>query len=189
MSAQARVTGKEAVMQAVVEAACELMAEKQPSQLSIREIAREAGVNHGLIHRHFGSKQNLISHVVAHIDTEMRETAGRDGDFQRAFTLATELATADARFWKIVARLILDGYGELLQTDQTSYLRDLRDLATKEYGSSETLGLSLDESLYMLIALGLGHEMFGDYISQSMGVEPPDTHVLLYKVLKLFAVE
>lgn len=60
---QKEVTGKKAVMAALIEAAADLFAEKPPGRVSIREIAEHAGVNHGLIHRHFGSKHGLIKSV------------------------------------------------------------------------------------------------------------------------------
>jgi AcrR family transcriptional regulator len=185
MGTQEKATGKEAVMQAVIEAACELLMEKSPSQLSIREIAKKAGVNHGLVHRHFGSKQNLISQVVEHIDRQMREAAKGSDDFQQALRLATELAVNDARFWRIPARLIMDGQAELLQANHASFLREWKELAVKNHRQSDILGLSPEEAFYTLVAFGLGHEMFGEYISQSMGIELPDTEELLQKLLKL----
>jgi len=51
-------------MRAVVEAPTDLIPDKPPSRVSTRAIADKATINHGLIHRHFGSKKNLILHVI-----------------------------------------------------------------------------------------------------------------------------
>lgn len=45
-------------------AAVELFAEHGPASVSIRDVARHAGVNHGLVHRHFGSKDELLAEAI-----------------------------------------------------------------------------------------------------------------------------
>jgi len=49
---------------ALLAAAVELFAETGPASVSIRDIARHAGVNHGLVHRHFGSKDDLLAEAI-----------------------------------------------------------------------------------------------------------------------------
>jgi TetR/AcrR family transcriptional regulator, repressor for neighboring sulfatase len=49
---------------ALLAAAIELFAEHGPASVSIRDVARHAGVNHGLVHRHFGSKDDLLAEAV-----------------------------------------------------------------------------------------------------------------------------
>lgn len=46
---------------ALVAAAVELFALRGPASVSVRDVARLAGVNQGLIYRHFGSKQALLA--------------------------------------------------------------------------------------------------------------------------------
>src|SRR5262249_27423330 len=48
--------GRAEVVAAVLESAADLFAERGPAATSIRDIAARSRVNHGLIHRHFGSK-------------------------------------------------------------------------------------------------------------------------------------
>ena len=45
-------------------AAVGLFAEHGPASVSIRDVARHAGVNHGLVHRHFGSKDDLLAEAI-----------------------------------------------------------------------------------------------------------------------------
>src|SRR3954468_11290588 len=59
-----RPYGQEQVKAAVIEAATTLFAERGPAAVSLREIARAADVNLGLIHRHLGSKQDLLTAVL-----------------------------------------------------------------------------------------------------------------------------
>ena len=57
------------MIEAVCKAAAELFAERGPAAVSSRDIAARAGVNYGLIHRHFGSRQELQRQVM----TETRD--------------------------------------------------------------------------------------------------------------------
>ncbi|TVR25046.1 MAG: TetR/AcrR family transcriptional regulator, partial [Ilumatobacter sp.] len=42
----------------------ELFAERGPASVSIRDVARHAGVSHGLVNRHFGSKDDLLAEAI-----------------------------------------------------------------------------------------------------------------------------
>src|ERR1700749_5240899 len=50
----------EASRAAILEAAREVFNERGYARATIREIARRAGVTHGLVMRHFGSKEQLL---------------------------------------------------------------------------------------------------------------------------------
>ncbi|MCB9732316.1 MAG: TetR/AcrR family transcriptional regulator [Deltaproteobacteria bacterium] len=53
--------------QALIEATARLLERRSPDALGVREIAEAAGVNHGLVHRYFGSKQALVEAAIAHV--------------------------------------------------------------------------------------------------------------------------
>ena len=159
-----KIVGREAVMQAVIEAACDLFSEKAPVRVSIREIADKAGVNHGLIHRHFGSKRNLILQVLLHIDGQIRKASGEGKSFNEVFRLVSEAAFTDSRYWRIPANLIMDGEGDLLLESEVSFLQDLKEMAVRDFDKRGFKGFQAEEAIFLLIALGLGTEMFGEYI-------------------------
>ncbi len=56
--------GRDEIRTAVLDAADRLFASRRPSQVSVREIAELAGVNHALVHRHFETKDNLVREVL-----------------------------------------------------------------------------------------------------------------------------
>jgi AcrR family transcriptional regulator len=59
-----RPTGRDEILDAVLDAAERLFAASGPADVSLRAIAQEAGVNYGLVHRHFGSKDALFDHLL-----------------------------------------------------------------------------------------------------------------------------
>jgi AcrR family transcriptional regulator len=72
--------------------------------LSVRAIAAEAGVNHGLVHRHFGSKEGLVRAAIARTAGHI-VGGGAAGIAGRTFAVlsgAPEIA-------RVVARACLDG--------------------------------------------------------------------------------
>lgn len=56
----AHPTGRDEVIAATLRAAADLFAQKNPSQVSVREIAARAGVSHALVHRYLGSKDDIF---------------------------------------------------------------------------------------------------------------------------------
>ncbi|MDQ1360889.1 MAG: TetR/AcrR family transcriptional regulator, repressor for neighboring sulfatase [Acidimicrobiaceae bacterium] len=59
---------------ALIDAATQLFDRRNPGSVSVREIARLAGVNHGLVHHYFGSKQALVQAVLDHLTTRARDS-------------------------------------------------------------------------------------------------------------------
>jgi AcrR family transcriptional regulator len=88
----------------LVEAATELFSTRGPSRVTVREIAERAGVNHGLVHHYFGSKQALLGVVLDHLaQATAEEIATWDGG-DRLF----EPGGANDRHARIAAHLLLD---------------------------------------------------------------------------------
>jgi AcrR family transcriptional regulator len=50
--------------EALLGAAIELFAERGPASVSIRDIARHADVHHSLVHRYFGTKDDLLAEAI-----------------------------------------------------------------------------------------------------------------------------
>jgi AcrR family transcriptional regulator len=75
--------------------------------VSIRSVAAAAGVNHGLVHRHFGSKEALVAAVLGDLAERLaaRVAAAPDGT---GWLVDPDDEVLD-RFWRILARTILDG--------------------------------------------------------------------------------
>ncbi|MDT5138250.1 MAG: TetR/AcrR family transcriptional regulator, repressor for neighboring sulfatase, partial [Mycobacterium sp.] len=56
---------------AVLAAAADLFAERGPAATSIRDIAARSKVNHGLVFRHFGTKEQLVGAVLDYLGTNL----------------------------------------------------------------------------------------------------------------------
>src|ERR1700761_2378088 len=99
----AKPMGKDEVIAAVMQAASELFAEKGPAATSIREVAARAGVNHGLLHRHFGSKHQLLAATLQHL-------ADSGDELHKSGAPAAQLEAIHELQARIMVRSVLDGF-------------------------------------------------------------------------------
>ena len=76
--------GKEEVVAAVLQSAADLFAERGLAATSIRDIAARSRVNHGLIHRHFGSKDGLVAAVLDYLGRHLAELLAERGRRQQS---------------------------------------------------------------------------------------------------------
>src|SRR5687767_12590248 len=102
-------TKSQATKEALIDALIRLLGKRSIGAVSVRDVAAEAGVNHGLVHRHFGSKQALVRAAVARISDEIHRDAGA-GLSSRSFeTVRRHPALARA-----LARACLDGPADVV---------------------------------------------------------------------------
>ncbi|MFI5401196.1 MAG: TetR/AcrR family transcriptional regulator [SAR324 cluster bacterium] len=108
-SRAARPRGSEAVREALIAAAAKLFAQYGPAAVSVREIAAAAQVNHGLVHRHFGSKDALLQAV---FDRLARDLAGelrlRPNPLNRPGRQMFRATRTQGTLWRILAYSLLE---------------------------------------------------------------------------------
>ena len=59
-----KTAAREAAEQALLDAAERLLADAGYAGITTRRLAKEAGINHGLVHYYFGSNENLLVHAL-----------------------------------------------------------------------------------------------------------------------------
>jgi TetR/AcrR family transcriptional regulator, repressor for neighboring sulfatase len=108
-----RPTGRDEILDAVLDAAERLFAAAGPADVSLRAIAQEAGVNYGLVHRHFGTKDELFDQLL--LRYQQRWTVRLEGDeLDYAGALEQMLGTGrDAgTYLRLLAWTLLSDRGE-----------------------------------------------------------------------------
>ncbi len=149
-------------MAAVLEATVALLAEAGPHTLSVRQVAERAGVNHALVHRHFGTKEEIVRQALhvqsAAIADEIRRRS-RDGEPAVVHALAV-LAEHPA-YWTTLARVVLDDPD--LAGEGTAPTTELFAAAVGEQGGE--LGTTGAAACLML-----GWRVFADFVVRATGV-------------------
>ena len=167
--------GRDAVMAALVEATSELILERGVT-MSVRDIAQRAGVNHGLVHTYFGSKEALVTaafgDIVARAAAELDESGFPPADL--AFRRGGELTRA-------LARVMLDVPGDPYPSHPI--LPSWR--AALETTRPDASVAELDEAVIVATTLGLGWALFAEHLCEILDVDHERRDAIERRVLAL----
>lgn len=169
--------GRDAVMDALVDATCELILERGVT-VSVRDIARRAGVNHGLVHTYFASKEALLSAAFGRLVDRATDELDEDGfpPADLAFRRGGEVARA-------LARTMLDVAGDpypshpILPSWRAALARS-RPRATDA---------ELDEAIIVATTLGLGWALFAEHLCGILDVDENERDAIEHRVLALIS--
>ena len=158
--------GKIGVQEALVDAATVLFSERGPSAVSVREIAKKAQVNHGLVHRHFGSKEGLLKEVQRKLAAEISITVGEASEGETLQELIGSVFGATHRqgHWlRILAWSVLDGK-PLSDVQEQFPLADRMIAAAERYPAGP---LAPKARVTHIMSVGLGLLLFGGFLRQA----------------------
>lgn len=153
-------TGREEVAAAILAAATDLFAERGPAATSIRDIAARSKVNHGLVFRHFGTKEQLVGAVLDHLG--MTTTNLRRNDAPVA-----ELERAMDRHLRVMARALLDGYPVGQLQTQFPCMWQLLEAVRPRHADDRSARLALANA----VALQFGWRLFEPFLRASTGID------------------
>jgi TetR/AcrR family transcriptional regulator, repressor for neighboring sulfatase len=131
----ARGDGPASASASILQAAVELMAERSPSEVSLREIAERAGVNYGMIHRHYGTKERLLVEIFQLFTDygadHIRASATIDEAIERTFTIDA------GGFARILAWVALDGVAPERTFADTSGMAVFQSLIEQRWAAGD----------------------------------------------------
>jgi|TARA_B110000438_G_scaffold58393_1_gene58452 AcrR family transcriptional regulator len=150
--------GRTNVEKALINSASELVGSIGPNQLSIRDIAEHAGVNHAQIHHYFGGKQGLLEATYKqlafeHVEQLKRRNIGPGN-------LSTEpLSEITDNYFKALIRAVLDGQMDLVRVQVNSNLsmskKVLAQLSELKGVKKPTAEMKAAVALVMVVEFGL----------------------------------
>lgn len=175
----------EEIREALVSALLALLAERSVASISVREIAAAASLNHGLVHRHFGSKEALVRAAIAQISDEIHRGAPLDAAIS---SWSFDYLRRHAALPKIVARVCLDGPADLLAAAAPSAPR-LQEILAPIAALLGRFGLADQRLPRVLNALAtsafLGWFVFRPLLTETLGIEESDDELVLQLLRRL----
>ncbi|WP_260684283.1 TetR/AcrR family transcriptional regulator [Rhodococcus sp. KBS0724] len=109
--------GRDEVRHAVLRAARTKFAAKGMS-VTLRELAQDAGVNLGLIHKHLGNKDDIVRAVLVRNSQQSANVVESVESLADAVRRLFLVGVADPDYVRIVTWLILEGRTDLLPADE-----------------------------------------------------------------------
>lgn len=170
--------GRDEVRAALIETAVQMFVESGNADISVRQVAARAGVNHGLVHRHFGSKRELLGAVLDHLAQEVADDGADAADAVGSMFRGLE----SSPYWRLLGRLLQDG--EMPEHAQSTF--PAMKLLIERYESGQRDG-SIDPSLDPRLvaagaaALGVGWMFFEPFLLASTGLDQEPTEVVRQK--------
>ena len=172
--------GRKNVEKRLIDSAAELLSSLGPNQLSIRDIALHAGVNHAQIHHYFGGKQGLLEATYKQLAfTHMQQLERRNIN---VMDLGNEpLSDVTDNYFNALIRAVLDGKMDLLMAQSDSGLsmskKTLNEL-TKLRGASKP---SAEEkaAVALVMVMEFGWAASKSYIKQSLKVSDKEMKVFM----------
>ena len=165
--------GRDAVRRALTEAASHCFAERGIGPVSVREIAALAGVNHGLVHRHFGSKDGLVKATLSALSDSVDEKLDHLSGEESLVELVPKVfgGTKEVGLhWRVVTHALLEGMSvDELQQDFPVFHR-LVDAAERD-GSTRINAVA---QATLIFATGLGYMVFEPYLRSAATAEGVD---------------
>ena len=131
-----RPTGRDEISDAVLDAAERLFAAAGPVDVSLRGIAVEAGVNYGLVHRHFGTKDELFDRLLARYAERWIAQLDAGADYDTALETLLSPSPTTGAYLRLLAWTLLsddkgaDAHRRHAALDRLPELRDGEDAAT-----------------------------------------------------------
>lgn len=146
----------------MLQAAAELFAERGPAATSIRDIAARSKVNHGLVFRHFGTKEQLVRAVLDHLSSQLTGLLHSEA-------AADVVDAALDRQMRVWARTLLDGY----PAEQTRFpnIAPLLDSVRTHYRENGAQDAAARLAVANALALQLGWRLFEPVLRSATGVE------------------
>lgn len=168
-----RPRGREAVREALLEAALALMAERGPAKVPLRDIAERAGVNFGLVYQYVGTRDDVLREVyqraAAKSAIRFEDIAGLDDAIALMMSLPDEHQVG-----RMIGWAALEGAYPSDVLGRSPALEHVARLVENESGRREGSEADDDARLFaaFMLVVALGWRLFRPIGLTSAGLDP-----------------
>jgi AcrR family transcriptional regulator len=169
---ETELTGPDRVRAEALRVAARLFAEKGVHGVSVREIAREVGVSHTLLHLYFGSKDDLLRQLLHQLDASLGAGITGGASPTDATVAAIAALTSDPQQTRVLAAALLEGIVpdriEMHPSGQLALLELLK--------RSDMKALDPRIAVMALASMAIGWSVANEWMAQELGYAdmPPE---------------
>lgn len=179
------VRGRDATREAIIAAGRDLFSQRGYAAVSVREIAAAARVNHGLVHRHFGSKDEVLRAVLQGMFSDVGAVARSqlDPSHPDFIKLLFPMAAERKQDWAILMRSVLDGFDFKAAGYEFPITGAVVAHVAGKRGKRDRETL---ERAGAIIAGGIGWLLLEPYLTSVLGLPKKGDDALLKKIAALY---
>ncbi|NUS59093.1 MAG: TetR/AcrR family transcriptional regulator [Streptomycetaceae bacterium] len=181
----------------ILAAATELFHERSPAAVSLREIARRAGVNYGLIHHYYGTKESVLAAVFR---TSAQQGGRLLADAPDADAALARLARDPRAFARLLAWAVLDSDTSKVFAEESPAMHRIGELIAAEWAASPGAAAGPDQPppgdappggfdprvvAATAVMTVLGWSLFAPYLLPAAGLQDRDLDDIRSEVLAL----
>jgi AcrR family transcriptional regulator len=145
-----------------------LFAKKPPSGVTMRAIAKEAGLGVGVAYRYFDTREALIGAALERIGERIAEAAATEDDPARVLAALWQVLADNPAFPRLVTSLTLDGRTVSEVMSRHPLARDVADRAAERGLEQPTLVATIT------LFLAIGGSVFGPTVNRAAGRDSKD---------------
>jgi len=179
-SAERTRGAREATTAAMLEAAEELFAAHGFTAVSVRDIAKQAGVSHALVHRYLGNKDDIYRKVLQRNEDVMLAVAAGTDDLLEAVGHMFREGRARRRYLRLVTHSALHGLPFDTTMGRFPATELLIELARRSTGEAPPCGdVDPRVAIAAVVALYLGWVSLEPWLVPAAGLQDEDEAMVL----------
>ena len=179
-SAERTRGAREATTAAMLEAAEELFAAHGFTAVSVRDIAKQAGVSHALVHRYLGNKDDIYRKVLQRNEDVMLAAAAGTDDLLEAVGHMFREGRARRRYLRLVTHSALHGLPFDTTIGRFPATELLIELARRSTGEAPPCGdVDPRVAIAAVVALYLGWVSLEPWLVPAAGLQDEDEAMVL----------
>ncbi len=185
-----RRPGKEVNTARILDSAQELFAKHGPRAVSVREVAEHAGVSHALVHKYFGSKDDLIKAVIDRVDVKRATTARASASLRGAYQVLLPRAMLQRDHSMMLVRSAMEGTEYVSLAERIRTTSAMVALARNAAASGDKpLPPPRDIDPRVLVsaitAMILGWASIEDWVWPTAGIDPAEKDEIYRQLIEM----
>jgi len=182
--------GKDVNASRILDSAQELFARRGPRAVTVRQVAEHAGVSHALVHKYFGSKDELIRAVIDRVDVSRTATAKRAESLRDAYETLFPQVMAQRDHSMMLVRSAMEGTEYVSLAERIQATQALVALARKTAVSGATPSPpphDIDPRVLVssVTAMIFGWACIEDWVWPAAGLDPADTEEIHRQLIEI----
>lgn len=175
------VSAPDRVRDAVIEAARRLFAERGIHAVSVREIAREVGVSHTLLHLYFGNKEEIVRQVLKRYD---HNVAAEFLDAEKIDVAVGQIfreVVSDPALVKVLGAALVEG----IVPDRIAAPGVTQKALIEQLDGKMSDGVDPRIVSVLLSSMAIGWAISSDWLLDEVGIPPEDRELAVEKAASM----